>query len=244
MKAKLILSLVGFPLALLATRVTVEAAPTLAALPTELIQRAVDAFTSATNVSAAVDLDTVDRLATSAAPTRAKESWKFSKAGGTNTFTRTRFVPVAGNEMIESTNYSGGRMLVGSSSVAMPAGTSLPGFEALNHLTDMLVADPVVEAREGASFVVSAKLRSSQTLKAWFSGGHSSPSRIEKYQGSALVFVLTRTDAGAADSVLPLRDALHFYENGRVTTTVLRSFSGIRELSERPHEDSAPPRQK
>ena len=210
----------------------------------DLLQRSLHLFGRTTNFSAAVDVDTVDRLSTQAQTTRAKEAWKFSRVGLTNTFTRTRFAPVSGREIIESTNYFGGRLLVGPSSVSMPVDASLPGFEMLNHLRNMLAAGPALERREGESTVMSATLRSGQTLKAWFHDGCVVPSRIEKHQGGNLVFAITRAEGRAGNSLLPQGDSLHFYENGRVTTTVLRSFSNIRELPEQLHEASAQPSQK
>ena len=195
----------------------------------QVIQRAAQTFQRATNFSAAVDVDTIDRQSAQPQSTRAKEAWKFSRVGGTNLFTRTRFTPVPGLEMIEATNYAGGRLVVGPSSVPLPEDASLPGFETLNLLADLLAAGPVVERKEAGSLVVSAKTRAGLVLKAWFPEGRTMPSRIEKHRDGNLVFALTRTDAGSGTSILPLRDSLHFYENGRITTTVLRSFAHVDE---------------
>ena len=204
----------------------------------EVIQRAAQTFRAATNFSAAVDVDTIDRQSAQPQSTRAKEAWKFSRAGGTNLFTRTRFTPVSGLEMIESTNYAGGRFVVGPSSVPLPADASLPGFETLNLLADVLAAGPVIERKEAGSLLISATTRAGLVLKAWFPEGRTTPSRIEKHRDGNLVFALSRTDAGNGPSILPLRDALHFYENGRITTTVLRSFA---QVEERPPASPAAP---
>ena len=194
------------------------------------IRVALAAFQQTTNFSAAVDVDTIDRQAAPAQTTRAKESWKFSRVGSTNTFIRARFTPVAGRERIESTSYSGGRLLAGVASAAMPPDASLPGFEALNLLSELLAAGPVIESREAGSLIISAKLASGQTLRAWFPERGAAPTRIERYQDGALALVLTRTDAAPAGNVLPLHDALHLYQSGRVTTSVLRSYSNVTEF--------------
>ena len=121
----------------------------------DLLQRSLHLFGRTTNFSAAVDVDTVDRLSTQAQTTRAKEAWKFSRVGLTNTFTRTRFAPVSGGEIIESTNYFGGRLLVGPSSVSMPVDASLPGFEMLNHMRRLFAFRPelrVMRAPQSSNF--------------------------------------------------------------------------------------------
>ena len=204
----------------------------------QVIQRAAQTFQRATNFSAAVDVDTIDRQSAQPRTIRAKEAWKFSRAGGTNLFTRTRFTPVSGVEIIEATHYAGGRIVVGQSSVPLPADASLPGFETLNFLTDLLSAGPAIERKEGGSLVLSATTPAGLVLKAWFPDGRTTPSRIEKHRAGNLIFVLTRTDAAASESVLPLRDALHFYEHGRITTTVLRSFANV---EQRPPASPAAP---
>jgi hypothetical protein len=207
---------------------------------TRCLNRVLQAILVTTNFSAAVDVDTVDRQSNPPQSTRSKEAWRFSRSGTTNTFTRTRFSPIPGREIIESTNFGGGLLLVGQSFVSLPADASLPGFEAMNMLAEMLAASPSLEHEEGGSFVLSATTPAGLVLKAWFTDKRLMPYRLIRLQGSNLLFVLTREEAGTVDSVLPMSDALHFYENGRVIATSVRSFSNVNQLSGKPQAAPVP----
>jgi hypothetical protein len=196
------------------------------------LTRVVEAWGQVTNFSAGVDVDTIDRLGPPSPPRVAKEAWKFNRVGGTNRFVRTRFLPMAGEETIESTNHQGGRLLAGATVVPLPPDSSLPGFEVRHFLQQMLAARPVMESSNAEVFVVTAKLARGEQLKAFFSTSSRTPYRVEKSAQGRTLFVLARTEEAAGGSLLPASDSMHFHENGRVTSTVLRSFSNTREFAE------------
>jgi hypothetical protein len=188
-----------------------------------LVEAAIRVLLNTARFSAAVEVETVDRLDPRAIAVRAKEAWSFWNETGTNYLVRRRFTPQSGLETIISTNHAGGRLAIGSMSVVVPDNVSLPGFELLPLLREMSGAQPVVTSRTAGRQEVLAAAGITE-LRAWFDSDQVLPSRIEKRIESKLRLVLTRVEAVPA-SVLPARSALHFYENGRVATTVLRSFT-------------------
>lgn len=193
-----------------------------------LIETALAAFGGTTNFAAAVDVNSVDRQQGQPVVTRAKETWHFSRADGTDRLIRTRYLPFPGKEVFESEGFAGGRM-VAQKAAPLPADFSLPGFEACNLLAEMLAAGPVAESREPGTVIVSTVSPSGGTLKAWFAAKAVLPRRIERRQGEMLISTFTRAAAGKHDHVLPLQDALYSYDRGQLTATVSRSFSNVQE---------------
>lgn len=198
------------------------------------VLRAISAMDALTNFSAAVDVDIVHRKAPASPPTRGKEAWKYSRVGRTNYFVRTRFTSIPGVEAIESSGYSGGQLQAGDSSTSLPKEASLPGFEAANLLSEMLLAGPAIESRDTNVCVIVATFPTGDRGKVWFYHARTMPFRLEKHRGSSLLFVLNRTEASDGRQFLPISDALHIYENGSPTLSILRSFLSAVELSTNP----------
>jgi hypothetical protein len=194
-----------------------------------LLVRALSVFDRVTNLTASVDINSVDHLTSEASPTLTKEGWRFTRNGSTNTFTRIRYLPFAGREIIEGTNYSGGKLLVGKSA-SLPGTISLPGFEVYNLLAAMRCAALTTESRDGDSTVFTATLSPTETQKAWFSPTAVLPIRIEKRREGQLVMVYTRAAASDSRRILPSHDTCQLYENGRLTATMRRSFFSVQEF--------------
>lgn len=203
-------------------------APTALETPSSLLNRASKLIQLMTNLTAAVDISTVDRRAAQSTPTLTKESWRFTRIGETNTFTRTRFLPFRSQEVIETMDYSGGRF-VGLTNSSLPSDLSLPGFEPVNLLREMKQAKTVTDRREGDLRILTAEVPTGSCI-AWFSTTDALPQRIEKHRGGQLLLVYA-CSRGSSSRFLPQRDTFHFYENGVVVTTVIRSFHNVEERS-------------
>jgi hypothetical protein len=196
--------------------------------PPKLLARALMAFKWVTNFVAAVDIVTVDNRRTNLAPTLAKETWHFAGGGQTNVFTRTRYLPLPGKERLESTNYSGGN-LIASKSAPLPDTLSLPGFELYNLLAKMSAGPTAAGSPNGTAIKVTVTLSPEETQIAWFAPQTILPYRVEKRRGGDLLMVYTRTPDASVGQILPLRDVIQIYENGRIAVTVTRSFSNANE---------------
>lgn len=207
----------------------------------ELLDRAIEIFGGITNFSAGVDVQTIEHGNPSSGSVLAKETWRFSREGQTNRFTRNRYLPFRGQEVIESSSYSGG-VLVSVTNIPLPATSSLPGFEVHNFLAMIRAQGTATVQRENDLLLVESGTVEGTKCYAWFSPKAALPIRLEKRKSGELILVYSQSPKSGG--LLPSREVFQFYEEGQIKTTIIRSFSNIKELFVSTNSSSTEPKLK
>ena len=62
------------------------------------------------------------------------------------------------------------------------------------------------------------------------------PYQVEQWRDGHLAVSLARTSGPRINGILPVTDSTHVYQEGRIATSIIRSFSNIEEKSAPPPE--------